>query len=90
MSIMLLIGTHPRVLRYFHEYLIMSCRLDEENLWGDAYSNHTGTGTIGKLFDRTTDLSVAAFYYWSNMNLFVQFSYSIQLSTIKMLVPRPR
>lgn len=61
----------------------------DEELWGDSFPNHTGTGLTGALTTRDANVSCAALYLWDNTYEFTQYSAILQRATITHIVPKP-
>lgn len=61
----------------------------DEELWGDVFDNHTGTGLLGALTMREANVTVAAMYLWEPPYKFTQYSAIIQRASATQIVPKP-
>ncbi|KAK9892094.1 hypothetical protein WA026_018296 [Henosepilachna vigintioctopunctata] len=61
----------------------------KEELWGELYSNWTGTGVMGNIILDKADIALASFETWDFVNPYLDMSAPYLRSSICCLVPRP-
>lgn len=61
---------------------------EEDELWGEINENGTSTGLMRAIISGKSDVTIAAFYHWSRLFPFTQFSDSIQKVRVMHLVPK--
>ncbi|XP_039435049.1 glutamate receptor-like [Culex pipiens pallens] len=85
-------GQEPLILVEFCR--LYNCTIeaffDEDELWGEVFENHTGTGMLGAVLRREADYAVAAIYCWEEPYKFVTYTAPLSRSGITVLVPKPQ
>lgn len=70
--------------------IISTCFDYGDELWGSFYPNHTGKGVLGAVAKYEVEVAGGSFYVnWNRLN-FIQYSVTIQLSTVTHALPKPK